>query len=280
MKYLFPIAAVLLLAACNLTKDVNITLPEYDIQPVVECYLEPGKPFRMLLTRSYGFFDPLGADSSFIQRTLWSGATVTISYNGQTDTLRNVTSFDFNPVKFFNYTGSNLVPATPGIRYDLKINIPDRGDITASTVMLPLVPIDSVVINWDAKTDTTARARVLTYITDDLKTADYYRRIYNKHSIDSIPKQDFLSSDVLSTNSTVAFGTGYSLKDGDTIINTICHIDKAYYDFRLSVSLAVQGNLNPFAQPSSIRSNVTGSANPLGIFTCLVYDRKTNIVKR
>jgi hypothetical protein len=280
MKYLFPIAAILLLAACNLTKDVNITLPEYDIQPVVECYLEPGKPFRLLLTRSYGFFDPLGIDSTFIQRTLWQGATATITYNGQTDTLRNVNSFEINPVKFYNYTGSNIVPSTPGIQYDLHIHVPDRGEITAHTTMLSLVQIDSVVINWDGKTDTTARARALTYITDDLKTSDYYRRIYNKHSIDSMPKQDFLSTDALSTNATIAFGTGYSIKEGDTIFNTICHIDKAFYDFRLSVSLALQGNDNPFAQPSSIRSNVSGSANPLGVFTCLVYDRKMNVVKR
>jgi hypothetical protein len=280
MKYLIPAFAVLYFSACNLTKDVDIVLPAYDPQPVVECYLEPGKPFRLLLTRSYGFFDPLGIDSSFIPKTLWNGATVTISHNGHTDTLQNITTYEFNPVKFFNYTGTNLVDPTPGVRYDLKIIVPGKGDITATTTMLKLVPIDSVVVEWDAKTDTSARARALTYITDDLSTVDYYRRMLNIGSLDSVPKQDFVSEDKLSTKSTVAFGTGYSLKNGQVMYSTIFHIDQPYYDFLRTVSLAISGNGNPFAQPSTIKSNVTGSANPLGIFTCLVYDRVKTILKK
>lgn len=279
MKYILFFSALLFFFSCNLTKDVNIDLPEYESQPVVECYLEPGKPFRLLLTRSYGFFDPLGLDSSFIQKTLWSGALVTIRYNGQTDTLPNFPSIDQNPLKLFNYTGTNIVPATPGIEYELNITLPDsRGNITGRTTMLSYVPIDSIVVSWSPTKDTLARA--LCYITDDLSSTDYYRRLLNYESLDSIPEQDFLASDRISTNALVAFGTGYDLKDGDVIYNTIVHIDKAYYDYVESVQLAVFGNLNPFAQPSTIKSNVSGTANPMGIFTGLVYDRDTTIVKK
>ncbi len=81
LQRIFPFA-VLILVSCNLTRDVDIELPEYDRQPVVECYLEPGKPFRLLLTRSYAFFDEFGLDSNFLQNTLYGGAVVTISYDG------------------------------------------------------------------------------------------------------------------------------------------------------------------------------------------------------
>lgn len=278
---IFFVFAWVALASCNLTREVNIDLPEYASQPVVECYLEPGKPFRLLLTRSYSFFDPLGLDSSFIQKTLLDSALVTIRYNGQTDTLYNLPSFEFSPAKIFNYTGQQIVPATPGIEYQLSITLPhNAGNITASTTMLDKVPIDSVVydFNQDPRYDTLAR--VLMFITDDTTRTDYYRRLLNYGSLDSFPNQDFLLADRVSLTPVIAFGTGYELKEGDTVFNTIMHIQQDYYDYVESYQLAVIANLNPFAQPSRIKSNVSGSANPLGIFTCLVYDRDTTIIRK
>jgi hypothetical protein len=279
LNYILPFVVVAFITACNLSKEVDINLPEYDSQPVVECYLEPGKPFRLLLTRSYGFFDPFGLDSSFFQNVLFQDAVVTISYDGQTDTLYNNFSFDASPLKIFNYTGLNFVPATPGVNYTLNITLPDNGgNITGSTIMLPLIPIDSAVVEFSPDIDTLAR--VLTYLTDDPATHNYYRRLLNYNSLDSVPEQDFLADDRILTSTKLAFGTGYELSVGDTIYNTVCHITKDYYDYYESVQLAIFGNINPFAQPSPIKSNVRGSANPLGIFTCLVYDRATTVVQK
>ncbi len=278
LKNIFPFA-VLAFVACNLSKEVDINLPEYERQPVVECYLEPGKPFRLLLTQSYGFFDPFGLDSSFFENTLLQDAVVTISYNGQTDTLYNNFSLDPSPLKLFNYTGLNIVPATPNIEYTLNIVLPGNGGaITGRTIMLPLVPIDSVVVEPYAEADTIFRA--LTYLTDNPSTPNYYRRLLNYYSLDSVPEQDFLADDRILTSSKLAFGTGYELGEGDTIYNTVFHITKDYYDYYESVQLAVFGNINPFAQPSPIKSNVSGTANPLGIFTCLVYDRDTTVIEQ
>ncbi|MCB9353927.1 MAG: DUF4249 domain-containing protein [Lewinellaceae bacterium] len=271
--------AILVFVACNLSREVDIDLPEYDSQPVVECYLEPGKPFRLLLTRSFGFFDPFGVDSNFFQNVLLQDAVVTISYNGQTDTLYNTFSFDASPLKVYNYTGLNLVPAAPGINYNLHIELPgNAGAIEGQTVMLPLVPIDSTVVQFSPDADTVAR--VLTYVTDDPNTENYYRRLLNYYSLDSVPEQDFLTPDRFLSTPLLAFGTGYELGEGDTVYNTIFHITKDYYDYYESVQLAIIGNINPFAQPSPIKSNVSGSGNPLGVFTCLVYDRDTTVVMR
>jgi hypothetical protein len=278
LKYVAPLT-FLAFFACDLSKEVEVILPEYETQPVVECYLEPGKPFRLLLTQSFPFFDPFGLDSSFFQKVLLQGATVTISYNGQTDTLYNIFSVDPSPLKVFNYTGLNIVPATVGIEYTLNVVLPDgKGNITGVTPMLPAVPIDSNVVEFYQPGDTTAR--VLTYVTDDPGTHNYYRRLLNYYSLDSVPEQDFLADDRVLTTTTFAFGTGYELGEGDTVYNTVCHITPEYYAYYESVQLAFYGNLNPFAQPSPIKSNVTGSANPLGIFTCLVYDRDTVVIMR
>ncbi|MFN0035020.1 MAG: DUF4249 domain-containing protein [Saprospiraceae bacterium] len=278
LKNILPLAAVVFLLSCNLTKDVEIELPEYDRQPVVECYLEPGKPFRLLMTRSYAFFDTLGLSSTFLQNTLLDGALVTIAYNGQTDTLKNQLTTDFNPIKIFNYIGQNTVPATPGTEFVLNIRLADGGEIRANATMLSRVPIDSVVVEFSPDVDSIARA--LTYINDDRNQENFYRRLLNYGSLDSIPDQDFLVTDRFSLTSLIVFGTGYDLKEGDTIFNSIFHVTRDYYDFMESVQIAVNGNLNPFAQPSPIKSNVSGSANPVGIFAPLVYDRDTTVVRR
>jgi hypothetical protein len=277
MKYLL-ICLTLLLASCNLTQEVEIELPEYDRQPVVECYLEPGQPIRLLLTRSYAFFDPFGLDSNFLENTLLDGALVTVSYDGKTDTLINGLTFVFNPVKLYNYSSPSRVPVTPGMQFYLNILLPDGNTVTGQTTMLPHVPIDSVLLEWSPNNDTLAR--VLTYITDDPGAENYYRRMLNYASLDSVPEQDFLVNDRLNTTNLIAFGTGYEAGEGDTVINTIFHITKPHYDYIESVQLAIFGNVNPFAQPSPIKSNVSGTGNPLGIFTCLVYDRDTTIVMR
>lgn len=278
LKHIFLFAALATLAACNLEKEVDIDLPDYEGQPVVECYLEPGKPFRLLLSNSYSFFDPFGLDSTFLQKTLLDGALVTIAYNGQVDTLPNQLSFELNPLKIFNYTGKNLVPATPGLQYELNITLANGKTVQAQTTMLPLVPIDSIKTEWIIDSGDSL-ARILTYITDDTTQENFYRRMLNYSSLDSLPEQDFLASDRISTTNLLAFGTGYDLMPGDTVYNAIFHIQKDYYDYIESVQLAVFGNQNPFAQPSPIKSNVRGTANPLGIFTCLVYDRRMTILE-
>ncbi|MDO8969872.1 MAG: DUF4249 family protein, partial [Saprospiraceae bacterium] len=193
LKHILPVLGIAFLTSCNLTKDVEIDLPEYNRQPVVECYLEPGKPFRMLMTRSYAFFDTLGLSSNFIQNALLEGALVTFSYNGQTDTLKNQLTIVTNPIKIYNYVGENLVPGTPGTVFDLNIRLADGGEITSSTTMLPIVPMDSIVVEFSPDGD--PLARILTYVTDDRSQENFYRRMLNFGSLDSFPDQDFIVTD-------------------------------------------------------------------------------------
>jgi hypothetical protein len=271
------IATTLFTTACNLTRDVEIDLPEYEYQPVVECYLEPGKPFRLLLSRSYSFFDPLGLDSTFLQKTLLQDAEVAITYNGQRVVLENQFSFEPSPLKLFNYTASENVPETVGTEYVLEVTLPDGRTITGNTIMLPKVVVDSVPVQFNPANDTLART--LLYFTDDLGQSNFYRRMLHYGNLDSLPAQDFVTNDRFSVTAKVVFGMGYDLVKGDTVFNAIYHITPAYYDYLESVQLAISSSFNPFSQPSPIKSNVSGTANPLGIFTCLVYDRKMTIVE-
>jgi Domain of unknown function (DUF4249) len=284
MKYSFfallTLFVVFSFSACNLEKEIEIDLPDYKAQAVVECYLEPGKPPVMLLTQSSDFFAPFDTSlADFVNRIVLQGATAVVRYNGITDTLINEFYLDAPSGRFYNYVGSQDIPATPETRFDLEIKLADGNTITSSCVMVRRTPIDSVVIEWDPNRDTLARA--LTYITDDKNKVEYWRRILNYGSLnDSLPEQDFLVRDNFNANTKIAFGDSYILKEGDTVFNTIHSVTEDYLNYLESVQLAVAGSLNPFASPSPIKSNVQGTSNPMGIFSPLVYDRVRTIVMK
>ena len=49
--------ALTIFASCDLEREIDVDLPEYQNQLVVEAYLEAGKPYRLLLTESISYFD-------------------------------------------------------------------------------------------------------------------------------------------------------------------------------------------------------------------------------
>lgn len=278
---LFILAALSMLAACNLTKDVEINLPAYESQPVVECYLEAGQPMTLLLSKSSPYFEPLGKPEDWLAGLFLDSALVTISYPARTDTLKN--QLVFNPLtgKIFNYYNPTIVQPIWGIDYRLKIVLKNGLEIEAKTTLLQPTQIDSLVVEWKNDAGSSGKdtlARILTYITDDPGSVDFYRRTLHKMSLDSVADQDFWLDDRLFASPLVAFGTSYEFEKGDTVFNTIFKIDKPYFDFRNSVDVAAQTNFNPFGQPSQIRSNVSGSANPIGIFTGLSFERRRSIL--
>lgn len=266
------------LASCNLDQEIEIELPVYESRLSLECYLEPGQPFHLLLTKTAPYFEPFPTlDDRFLANILEDSATVVISHNGQSYPLQNQLFFNFSTGKLFNYVTFTPVPADFDHDFELSITTKAGKIITSSTRLIPKVPIDSVVAQF-APNDTLAR--VLTYFKDDPQLRNYYRRMLHQSSLDSIPLQDFVVDDRFVENGRFVFGTAYDFAEGDTVINTLFHIEKAYYDYFESVQNAFFSNGNPFAQPSPINSNLGGTANAIGIFTGLSYDRVVTIVRR
>lgn len=287
MKYLSIaslLAAVLTVAACgHLEKEIDLELPTYQSQYVVECYLEPGQNFRLALSRSVPYFEPFPENpANFVQSILVDSAEVSISHAGKEYVLKNEIDLAYliSAKKLYNYSSQEIVPADTNSDFFLKIKTPDGNLITAHTRLLPIVPIDSVVVEFDEKKDTLART--LVYLTDDPGLANYYRFLLHHNSLDSIPQQDFQVNDDFVDKGKLVFGTGFDFKEGDTIFNTAFHIDRAYFDFLESTFNAAGANGNPFGQPSAIISNLQSNAgvSVLGIFTGLSYDRVMTVVEK
>ncbi|MEO1258297.1 MAG: DUF4249 domain-containing protein [Bacteroidota bacterium] len=276
--YLLSCVFVALLFSCgNLEKEIELELPPYESQIVVECYLIPGQPMSLLLTKSAAYFDPLPTDESeFVESILEDSAEVTIRHNGVTYELENQLFFNNTTSKFFNYFNAELVPEEFDNDFFLNIKTKDGREITSQTRLLPVVPIDSVVVEFNEEQDTLAR--VLTYLPEDPDMDNYYRRMLHLESLDSIPEQDFTTNDDFVDDEQLVFGSGFDFKEGETVINSIFHIDRAYFDFLESVFFAIDANGNPFGQPAVINSNLEGDA--IGIFTGLSVDRIVTVVEK
>ncbi|MCI4649839.1 DUF4249 domain-containing protein [Phaeodactylibacter sp.] len=271
------------LSACNLEQEVEIDLPEYEVRPVLEAYVEPGERYRLLLTLSAGYFAPLPSLDNLLEELLLDSAEVSITHDGVTYQLENTLLFDPTTQKIYNYAAgpNDLVPTESDLPFELNITLPNGETIRAETRLLPQVEIDSVVIEFPETGnpgDTLARA--LTYFTDNPNTDNFYRRMLQLNSLDSLPEQDFVTDDRLVEDSTIAFGTGFNYKVGDTLITTLYHISEDYATFLESVDGAAAANGNPFGQPSPVISSLEGTANALGVFTGLVSFRRNDIVMR
>jgi hypothetical protein len=260
--------------SCNLEKEIEISLPPYSSLPFVECYIEQGLPLRLLLTKSSSFFSNFNLeDPELLQSWLYQNAAVSIAFNGEKYRLLNIPFFDTETGKFYNYFSPIIPDSSYKGQYLLEIVLPSGEELSAETYHLNLVKIDSVVIQFNVD----SQARALTYFTDPIEEENYYRRVLHKNNLSGEPLQSFTTDDRL-VNGNFVFGSGYEFSQGDTVFNTLYHIDRSYFNFLESIQRAVDGNGNPFAQPSPIQSNIKGKAN--GIFTFISKDQTSIIVKK
>lgn len=255
-----------LLTGCNLEKDIDIDLPPYQSQMVVECYIEPGQPIKLSLVESNSYLD--APDIKLIE-----DAEVIIYYNGSPINLNFEPSYDKRTKKYYTHTTRFAVPGQPGDVYSLDITDKKGRSVSGSTTILPVVKIDTVEFNFNDK----EKALVLTRFRDSAATENYYRYAVHKDSLNHSAEVEYASPDELNNGKPFAFGTGYDFEPGDTVFVSLFHIDKEYYDFRQSVEDAQSSNGNPFAQPGRVKSTVQGG---LGVFTNIVFDRKLLIVPK
>lgn len=263
--YTLLLPLLLWLTACDMEQEVEVKLPPHQSQLVVECYLESGKPLKAVILESVSYFNapelPLVAD-----------AEVFITHQGRTVKLNFSPFQERNTGKYYTHRHHQSLNLQVGDVVTLLVRDGKGRSVTGSTTILPQVPIEAV--EW--KFNEREKAYLLTSFQDDPNAENFYRYMVHRDSLDSGSQRDFVSSDRLTNGKRVSYGSGYEYEKGDTLIVSLFHIEQQYYDFVSSVSDARNANGNPFAQPSRIKSSVQGG---IGIFTNLIYDRKTVILE-
>ncbi len=192
-KHLFPLLLLALGACRSFENNIQIELPPHERQLVVECYLEPGRPYRLVLSESVGYFD------SFAEFPFVSGAVCVIEHNGVRDTLREAPALPGGPIpflpyfneegtKFYNYASTTLCPLDYDSDFRLFITDPQGRTITASTRILPPVQLDKLE---PAYLNDSLDVALLMKFQDDGSQANFYRPVVQKTSLDSLPILDF-----------------------------------------------------------------------------------------
>ncbi|MFK7797594.1 MAG: DUF4249 family protein [Aureispira sp.] len=276
----------------DLENVIEIELEEEPSELVVECYLQDGQPFRLLLTETKRYFDPVNA-CPFVRNAL-----VVLTYQGQRDTLQEaeftsracssiIPYFDQDSIRFYNYGSDKICNAVPNEEFLLEVwDTTNNRYASAQTRFLPIVPID-VFERGPYRNDGatgTQNAVVTLGCQDDLQQRNYYRFTLHKNALWQRDSSGGLFGKVAVEPliDVVLFDQGvyidgkvfqrsdYDFYRGDWAIGTIYHIDRAYYDYMLTSRAARNANLNPFLQPAKVKSNIQGGQ---GIFTALSFDR-------
>ncbi|NJN33516.1 MAG: DUF4249 domain-containing protein [Saprospiraceae bacterium] len=254
-----------ILVGCDLEKIIEVELPEYKSELSMECYIEPNKPIRLTLTESVSYFDSA-------RLPVINGALVVVSYNGFSDTLRNAFLRDSN--RFYNYVSQKNAPSAVGTVFNLYVKDTNGREARATATILPSVPIDSLRVIWN-KSDTLAS--IVTTLIDEPNRDNFYRIFLHRGSTRNRPESRTWFTDRTATNNRVSIGSQFEFKRTDTVIATLFHLSKEYYDFIQSSDNAEDANGSPFEQPSAIISNVKGG---IGIFTTVNAYRDTVFLKK
>jgi len=312
MKYISVILFLSTFISCSLERNVEIDLPPYENELVVESYLEPDKPILLSLSESISYFELPGIDPVDLNRDIiiniggfeiettmqglidqgfitaedipglpptYNEAVVTVTHKGVVDTLENILYLVLDPRNdannpYFKYY--NFISRTPVIvDYDdpFYLSVIDLGQSRAVTGEATFLP-PVAIDSTRLRFNTDNMASFETWLTDPPQEGDFYRVVMNRNSLYRRPFQTFAFNDDILTGA-VVLGTGYDFESNDTIISTIFKIDEGYHDFYETFEDAVNANGNPFAQPTRISSTVLGG---IGIFTALTHDRDTVVV--
>lgn len=258
--------AWLLLAFCACEQRIELDLPAHKSELAVEFYLENGQPLRCVLQESVTYTAPP-------VNPLVSGALVILSYNGVRDTLKNTIQIDTMTRKIYNYALNKNLVASPNTKYELYIRDTKGRVITGSTQFIPTVPINKYEYVFNAKDS----ASVGIFFQDPAGVANFYRAIAfkQKDRVEINRRADIELPDTSFEGQLLGFYTDYVFAKKDTIAMRLYSILPDHFEYIESVEDAVRANLNPFAQPALIRSNVKGG---LGIFTTLNFEEKRDII--
>lgn len=292
LLYIVPVFALwtvaLFVSSCE--KDITVNIPQSEKQPVVEGFIFQGDYANVTISWSFPYFYPLNTvdpnDLSTLEEFLVLNANVYVSDGIQTEKLE----LEFDPNKFppVAYKGDTIL-GEPGKTYTLSIQFPGY-DLSAITTIPYPVPLDSIGFKLDGDQDSLGYAYM--YFQEPATVGNIYRLFSKRPSYEKYEPTAAIGNSVLDdqayngqyieflfgrpnrynylfSNEDDTTSTDPDRKDrgywrlGDTIMVRFCTIDRASYDFLKTMENSAGTSGNPFSNPTTVKSNVTGG-NAIG----------------
>ena len=307
MKKAVKIALVLTtLASC--VKDAEIEIPGASEQMVVEGYIEPGQPPIVILTRNKPYFGTNNFAS--FQDLLVHGADVNVSdgnYSAhlfevcastlsdtmlmQLATITGIDTASLRSIDFCLYsTFDENIFGKQNKTYYLSINAQGK-QMTATTTIPKAIPLESIW--YKDEPPYTDRGLCWGRLNDPDTAGNAYRWFAMRKGIDdgfSAPigsafEDKFINGQTFEFSyhrahrpgsESAEFGFPGFYTTGDTIVVKFCTIDAKHYQFWKSYETQAMHYENPFASPTSIRTNIKGG---LGIWGGYAVSYHTTVVQ-
>jgi hypothetical protein len=301
MKYLLLFfLAIGLLSSC--TKEVEIDIPGYEEQLVIDGRIETGMPPIVLISKSKDIYAP--TDLEAFLGAFVSGATVTVS-NGTTTIqliemctdnlppgsepfvaeMLGIPEADLASVHICGYTSLDpLIFGEVGKTYSLTV-VAEGKTYTAETQIVEPTAFDAVF--WKPDGDLTTHGYSWATLTDppgqfdaykwevkrinddgtgnelDANFAETFSPVFDDEFFDGLTF-DFFYDNPFGYDEGVLNEHAGLFPIGDTIVIKFSKMDAAVYDFMEKKYMQLGTAGNPFATPTNIPSNITGGA--LGVW--------------
>lgn len=278
MKFFSVLISIILLSSCE--KNINFKLKVVPGVLVVDASIENNQPPIVVLSKSFAYFSkitPAALDTSFVHN-----ATVTVANGAQTQQLKeySVDSAGGYLIYYYSADTANLASAFFGqlnTAYNLKVVV-DGSEYTAVTTIPTLAKkIDSLWWEPTPFTDDSTEADLYIRATDPPGLGNYIRYYTRINSGPYLPGQQSVFDDELidgttydlkvqpgiDRNNPIAFDKNFFHR-GDTVTFKLSNIDRATYQFWLTMEFAYQSIGNPFASPNKVLGNISNGA--LGAF--------------
>lgn len=264
----FPLILIaFVLAACE--KEANIKLPDTQPKLSVSCFISDSTD---IIKATVYWSKPVFNNTDTLPEYP-SNLTVTISGNGQTDTLLYNTEWSTYELSTDDF------PLNAGVEYTLRVQAPNGETARAKTI----IPTQKAIIadksvsftsSVDQYNNIVETYRYRITLNDISANEEFYRIMYyNDYFIPDVPDEFNVASNMgelfVSDNNLVdgKIFTDNEVKFYGTSANIsaryayVIHGSEEYYRFHKSLSN--YGYDNPFAEPTIVFSNVE---NGLGVF--------------
>ena len=294
------LGVLLFVSSCE--KEVEIEIPGYEKQLVIEGYIETDQPPFVLLSNSKDIYSPTDLES-FLNGFV-SGAEVSVSNGTNTVQLIEICTDNLPPgteafaSQLFGlpinqlanyhlcaYTSIDpIIFGEAGKKYDLKV-IHDGNTYEASSIMMTPTGFDSTY--WKAAEGLPEYGYSYVTFTDpgetkdaykwevkrinkdqngqtlDLEFTETYNPVFDDEFINGLTFDFWYENPMAYEESTPTEFQGY-YHIGDTVVIKLSKMDQGAFEFfeKKYVQLSTGGS--PFASPANIPSNISGGA--LGVW--------------
>lgn len=293
----FFLFALLFVSLASCTKEVNIDIPGYKEQLVVDGSIRVGEPPIILLSKTSNIYAP--TDISAYLASFVGDAVVTVSNGSNTVTLTKVCTDNLPPgteayaeaifgmsIQELQQLPSPLCVYTSfdptifgevGKTYDLSIS--HQGKIyTSSTKIETPKALDYLI--WKAEPNATNLGYLFGYMSDNASTSDnfmwemknigdpFYTKpfapFFNDAFFNGLAFEFSLYNPMSFSDTTFADDQKSYFKQGDTVVLRLSKLGSQEYNFFDKKYNQIFSAGSPFATPVNVPSNVSGGA--LGVW--------------